>query len=70
MLEIHKNYVLDENNQPFAVQVPLNEFEMIEEILENFGLNKLMEEVAQEEKLSREEALDYYDSIKKQNVES
>ncbi|MHC5599744.1 MAG: hypothetical protein ACYTXC_28070 [Nostoc sp.] len=49
MLEVHKNYVIDENQQPIAVQIPIAEFEKIEEILENYGLAKLMEEVEEEE---------------------
>jgi hypothetical protein len=64
MLEVHKNYVLDENQQPIAVQIPIAEFEKIEEILENYGLAKLMEEVEEEKPLSKDEALKYYQSLK------
>ncbi len=64
MLEVHKNYVLDENQQPIAVQIPIAEFEKIEEILEDYGLAKLMEEVKEEEALSKDEALKYYQSLK------
>lgn len=62
MLEIHKNYILDENQRPIAVQVPIAEFEQIEDILENIGLAKLMEETGDEEdeRLSKPEALKYY----------
>ncbi len=70
MLQIHKNYVLDENQQPIAVQIPISEFEKIEEILEDYGLAKLIEEVEDEERLSKEEALKYYASLKAKNVES
>lgn len=41
MLGIHKNYVLDENQRPIAVQIPIAEFEQIEEILENHGLGDI-----------------------------
>ncbi|MDM9582644.1 hypothetical protein [Nostoc sp. GT001] len=64
MLEVHKNYVLDENQQPIAVQIPIAEFEKIEEILENYGLAKLMEEIEEERPLSKDEALKYYQSLK------
>jgi hypothetical protein len=64
MFEVHKNYVLDENQQPIAVQIPIAEFEKIEEILENYGLAKLMEEVEEEKPLSKDEALKYYQSLK------
>lgn len=57
MLELHKSYVLNEQ-QPIAVQIPLAEFERIEEILENYGLVKLMEESDETERLSKTEALE------------
>lgn len=43
MLEIQKSYVLGENQKPIAVQIPIGEYEQIEEILENYGLVRLME---------------------------
>ncbi len=70
MLEIHKSYVIDENQQPIAVQIPLEQFEKIEEILENYGLAKLIEETEGDEILSKEQALKYYNSIKQNNVAS
>ncbi|MEH2239533.1 hypothetical protein [Nostoc sp.] len=70
MLELHKNYVLDENQRPIAVQIPIAEFEKIEEILEDYGLAKLMEEVEEEEPLSKDEALKSYQSLKDENVAS
>jgi hypothetical protein len=68
MLEIHKKIVLDEDQRPFAVQVPIEEFERLEEIIENYGLSKLMDEVKDEEKLSVEDAKAIYQSMKN-NVE-
>jgi RelB Antitoxin alpha helical domain len=64
MLDISKQYVTDENQNPLAVQIPIATFQQIEEILENFGLVKLMEEVEDDERLTGEEALDYYKSLK------
>lgn len=69
MLEITKNFVTDENQQPIAVQIPIAEFEKIEEILENYGLAKLMD-LEDNERLSKEEALKYYQFLKKKHVES
>ena len=69
MLEINKNYVLDKNQKPIAVQIPITEFEQIEEILEDYGLEKLIEEVENNETLSKKEALKYLESIKNNNVE-
>lgn len=70
MLEIHKNYVLDKNQQPIAVQIPISEFERIEEILQDLGLAKLMEEALDDERLSKNEALRYYQFIKSNHVAS
>ncbi|HEY9705804.1 MAG TPA: hypothetical protein V6C58_25435 [Allocoleopsis sp.] len=64
MLQINKNYVLDSNKKPVAVQIPIDEFEKIEEILENYGLAKLMEEVENNETLSKQEALQYLETLK------
>jgi len=41
MVEIHKKIVLDENQRPFAVQVPIKEFERLEEIIENWLKSQL-----------------------------
>ena len=68
MLEINKSYLLDSNQNPIAVQIPLAEFEKIEEILENYGLAKLMDETKDEETLNKEEALKYLASLKARNV--
>ena len=64
MLKIHKNIVLDENQKPIAVQIPIGDFERLEEIIENYGLAKLMDEVRDDERLSIEEAKSYYQSLK------
>ncbi len=63
MLEIHKKIVLDEDERPFAVQIPIEEFERLEEVIENYGLAKLMDEVKDEERLSVQEAKTYYESL-------
>ena len=68
MLKVHKKILLDENQKPVAVQIPIEEFEQIEEIIENYGLAKLMDEVKEDERLSVEEAEGYYHSLK-QDVE-
>jgi len=49
MLELHKNLVLNEQQQPIAVQVPIAEFEQIEEILENYSLAKLLHSLSRHE---------------------
>ena len=70
MLEISKNYVLDNNQKTIAVQIPIAEFEKIEEILEDYGLGKLIEEVENDQILDKEKALQYLELLKNKNVES
>ena len=69
MLEINKNFLLDSSQNPIAVQIPIAEFEKIEEILEDYGLAQLMDETNDDEILSKEEALKYLASLKAANVE-
>jgi PHD/YefM family antitoxin component YafN of YafNO toxin-antitoxin module len=69
MFELHKNIVLDENQKPIAVQIPIEEFERLEEAIENHGLAKLIDEVTDDEQLSVNDAKNLYRSLK-QNVES
>ena len=44
------------SQKPIAVQIPIKEFEQLEEIIENYGLSKLIDDASDEEKLSVEEA--------------
>ena len=59
MLQINKKIIIDENQNPVAVVIPIEEFKKIETILENYGLAKLMEEVENDEVLDYEEAIKY-----------
>jgi hypothetical protein len=68
MLEIHKKIVLGEDQKPFAVLIPIEEFERLEEVIENYGLARLIDEVKHDERLSVQEAKNYYKSLK-ENVE-
>jgi len=69
MLELHKSIVVDENQKPIAVQIPIEEFERMEEVIENYGLARLMDEAVDDEQLSVQEAKNFYRSLK-QDVES
>jgi rubrerythrin len=64
MLELHKSIVLDDNQKPIAIQIPIEEFERMEEVIENYGLAKLMDEVADDEQLSVQEVKQFYRSLK------
>ena len=64
MTSIPREYIVDSNNQKKAVILDINEFNRMEEIIEQQGLAKLMEEVENEEALPLEKAKKYYNSIK------
>jgi hypothetical protein len=68
MLNLHRNIVLDENEKPIAVQIPIDEFQRLEEVIENYGLAKLIDEVTDDDQLTVQEAKSLYRTLKK-NVE-
>ena len=65
MEAIDKQYIVDEQNRRIAVQIPIETYEKLEEILENYALVQLMEENEGEKTLSAKEARSYYDQLKK-----
>ena len=72
MLKLHKSYVVGEDQEPIAVQIPIEQFRQLEEILENYGLAQLMDEPAEDkedERLTKADALAYYEQLKNQHVE-
>ena len=68
MRKLHRNIVLDENKKPIAVQIPIDEFQRLEEVIENYGLAKLIDEVTDDDQLTVREAKSLYRTLK-QNVE-
>lgn len=64
MLKIRKEYVVTTDNKKKAVVIDIETFEKMEELLENYGLGKFMEEVEGEEVLSIREAKKYYSTLK------
>lgn len=65
MLKIKKEYIVNSKNKKKAVLVDIETFEKIEELLENYGLGKFMEEIEDEEMLTLNDAQEYYDTLKK-----
>ena len=65
MLEIKKKYVVDEQDRRVAVQIDLETFAKIEEVLENFALARWINDAQDEPALSPEAAKEYYDSLDK-----
>ena len=69
MKVITKNYVLDENKNAIAVQIPIAEFEHLEELLENYGLLQLMNDPIDSDRLSKAEALKYCKALNINHVD-
>ena len=65
METINKQYIVDEQDKKIAVQIPIETFEKIEEVLENYALVQLIKENEGEEVLGLSEANAYYDRLKK-----
>ena|ERR1051325_11119853 len=65
MEEIKRTYIIDEQNRKLAVQIDIDTFNKIEELLENYALVQLMEEPADDEALELDEALAYYHTLEK-----
>lgn len=65
MLEIKKRYVVDEQDRRVAVQIDLETFARIEEVLEDFALARWITDAQDEPVLSPEAAREYYDSLDK-----
>ena len=62
---IDRRYIVDENNKKVAVQIPIETFEKMEELLENYALVELMKENEGEDTLSINEAKAYYEQLEK-----
>ncbi len=65
MGELRKKYVVDERNRRVAVQIDIEAFEKIEEILENYALVQLMKENDADETLELRHAKAYYQTLEK-----
>ncbi|MBL0310738.1 MAG: hypothetical protein IPP77_14010 [Bacteroidetes bacterium] len=64
MFHLKPHYVTDAKDKKVAVQLSIEAYEKIEEVLENYALFHLMKE-AEEKPLNAEEAKVYYRKLKK-----
>jgi hypothetical protein len=65
MVEVKKKYVVDEQNRKIAVQIDIEAFQRIEEVLENYALVQLIKENERDDTLSPEQAKAYYQALEK-----
>ena len=68
MLNINKQTVLNQDNEIASVIIDYKDFLQIEEVLENYGLSKLMDEVEPDEYLELNDALKYYRNLKGSDI--
>lgn len=68
MLEIKKTYVTDSKKHPFAVQIDIQTFDKIEQLLEDYALGQFIEENDPGELLSVSEAKKVYKSLGHNNL--
>ena len=65
MLDIKKIYLTDEKKRAVAVQVDIETFEKMEQLLEDYALGQFIEENDPNENLSLNEAKEYYRKLKR-----
>ncbi|MGZ4969435.1 MAG: hypothetical protein ACXV8O_06930 [Methylobacter sp.] len=63
-MELKRQYIVDEDNHKVAVQLDIDTFEKIEDVLENYALVQLIN-ADESETLSIEEARKYYATLDK-----
>ncbi|RJP61096.1 MAG: hypothetical protein C4539_20425 [Ignavibacteriales bacterium] len=66
MEAIKKKYIVDENNNRIAVQIDIDTYRKLEEILENYSLVQLMREEGEDEIFEIKEAKEYYKNLPKE----
>ncbi|MEY3220615.1 MAG: hypothetical protein RIT27_1972 [Pseudomonadota bacterium] len=62
-MELNRQYIVDENNHKIAVQMDIETFEKIEEVLEKNALYRLMIEDNDDRILTLEDAKQYYQHL-------
>ncbi len=64
-MQLQPNYIVDNHNHKIAVQLDIETYEKITDVLENYALFKFMDENKDDEKLSLKDAKALYASLKK-----
>lgn len=67
MEAVKKRYIVDEHDRKIAVQIDIEAYRKIEEILENYALVELMKENEGDEKLNLHQAKQYYKKLVESN---
>jgi len=65
-MNIERTYIINESNQRIAVQLDIDTFERIENILENYALAQLMDEDMESElTLDHDQAIGVFKTLEK-----
>ncbi|GAB7016276.1 hypothetical protein [Methanogenium cariaci] len=65
MLDIKPQYIVSDDNEPVSVILDIKTFHKIEAVIEDYGLDRFMDEADDDEPLSLSEAHEYYATLKK-----
>ena len=63
MLDLKEKYIINKQQEPIAVQLNIKTFRKIEEVLEDYGLAKYMDETENDDKLTVDEAKKFYKNL-------
>lgn len=63
MLDIKKTYVTDSKKQPIAVQIDIQTFEKMEQLLEDYALAQYINENNPDDALSVADAKAFYETL-------
>jgi len=66
-LEIKKQYIVDDKNRKIAVQIDIDTFTKIEDLLENYVLVQMIKDSAEDESYSIQDAKEYYKQLLEKN---
>ena len=67
MLDIKPQFIVSDDNEPVRVILDIQTFHKIETIIEDYGLDRFMDEADDDGTLSLSEAHDYYTTLKKKD---
>lgn len=65
MLNLKKSYIIDDQNNKIGVQLDIDTFNKIEEVLENYALFHLMRQNDNDDIYSVNDAKSYYNDLEK-----
>lgn len=63
-MKLEPNYIIDDYNQKIAVQLSIDTYKNIVQVLEDYALFKMIEENQNDDVLSLDDAREYYQSLR------